>query len=54
MEVTIPPGVDTGSRVRLKGKGQAGRMGGPPGDLYIETHLLPHARSYPERAPTSK
>jgi molecular chaperone DnaJ len=41
VDVTIPPGVDTGSRVRLKGKGQAGSRGGPPGDLYIEAHLLP-------------
>ncbi len=41
VEVTIPAGVDTGSRVRLKGKGQAGRRGGPQGDLYIETHILP-------------
>ncbi|MEW5765648.1 MAG: molecular chaperone DnaJ [Acidobacteriota bacterium] len=40
VEVSIPPGVDTGSRVRVKGKGQAGRFGGPPGDLYIETHIL--------------
>ncbi len=42
VDVIIPPGVDTGSRVRLKGKGQAGRFGGPSGDLYIETHILPH------------
>jgi molecular chaperone DnaJ len=41
VDVSIPPGVDTGSRIRLKGKGQAGRMGGPQGDLYIETHILP-------------
>jgi len=39
VDVTLPAGVDTGSRVRLKGKGQAGARGGPPGDLYIETHV---------------
>lgn len=41
VEISVPPGVDTGSRVRVKGKGQAGHQGGPPGDLYIETHVAP-------------
>jgi molecular chaperone DnaJ len=41
VEVALPSGVDTGSRVRVRGKGQTGRLGGPPGDLYIETHVLP-------------
>lgn len=41
VEVTIPAGVDTGSRVRLKGKGQAGTRGAAPGDLFIETHVAP-------------
>jgi len=41
VDVTLPAGVDTGSRVRVRGKGQAGMRGGPPGDLYIETHVLP-------------
>jgi molecular chaperone DnaJ len=44
VETSIPAGVDTGSRVRLKGKGQAGRRGGHPGDLYIETHIAPDPR----------
>ena len=41
VSVSIPAGVDTGSRIRLKGKGQAGLRGGKAGDLYIETHILP-------------
>ncbi len=41
--VKIPPGVDTGSRVRLQGMGEPGRNGGPPGDLYIITRIRPHA-----------
>ncbi|HSB68784.1 MAG TPA: molecular chaperone DnaJ [Candidatus Methylomirabilis sp.] len=40
--VKIPPGVDTGSRVRLQGMGEPGRSGGPPGDLYIITRVRPH------------
>ncbi len=40
--VKIPGGVDTGSRIRLQGKGEGGRNGGPPGDLYIVTRVRPH------------
>jgi molecular chaperone DnaJ len=40
--VKIPPGVQTGSQVRLAGQGGAGTRGGPPGDLFIETEVLPH------------
>ena len=36
LTVTIPKGVDTGNRLRLAGKGEAGTNGGEPGDLYIE------------------
>lgn len=41
VEAAIPAGVDTGSRVRLRGKGQAGHNGGTAGDLFIETHVTP-------------
>ncbi len=41
-DVRIPPGVDTGSRVRVAGKGNAGFDGGPAGDLYIITEVEPH------------
>ncbi len=40
--VRIPAGADHGSRLRVPGLGQPGHKGGPPGDLYIETHLRPH------------
>lgn len=40
--VRIPAGVDTGSRVRVPNKGQAGSFGGQPGDLYIITNVASH------------
>jgi molecular chaperone DnaJ len=42
VEVRIPPGARTGSRLRVPGKGNAGTMGAPPGDLYITTHVEDH------------
>ncbi len=42
LTVKIPPGVQTGSKVRLAGQGAAGARGGPPGDLYIETEVAEH------------
>lgn len=42
ISINIPPGVDTGSRLRLAGEGNAGRNGGPPGDLYIIVEVRPH------------
>lgn len=42
LEVKIPPGVDDGSRIRLRGKGGLSASGGPPGDLYLEVKIEPH------------
>ena len=42
MTVKIPAGVDDGSRVRVPGRGRAGRNGGPVGDLFILTQVEPH------------
>ena len=42
LTVKIPPGVNTGSRVRVAGKGEPGLNGGPPGDLYILTTVKEH------------
>ena len=43
LEVDIPPGVDTGTRIRLSGKGEAGPRGAPAGDLYIFMHIKEHS-----------
>ena len=43
VEVRIPPGARSGSRLRVPGKGNAGTMGAPPGDLYITTRVEDHA-----------
>ena len=42
LDVAIPPGVDTGTRIRLAGKGEAGPFGAPAGDLYIFIHVRRH------------
>jgi molecular chaperone DnaJ len=42
LAVKIPAGVDSGDRIRLAGEGEAGRNGGPAGDLYVEVHVKPH------------
>ncbi|NNU79025.1 molecular chaperone DnaJ [Halovulum dunhuangense] len=42
LSVNIPAGVETGTRIRLAGEGEAGMRGGPPGDLYIFIEVAPH------------
>ena len=42
LNVQIPKGVEDGNRIRLAGEGEAGMMGGPPGDLYIFIDMEPH------------
>ena len=41
--VNIPPGATDGGKLRFKGKGEPGTGGGPPGDLYVVTHVKPHS-----------
>lgn len=42
LTVKIPPGVKTGSQVRVAGQGAAGARGGPPGDLFLEVEVVEH------------
>ena len=42
LSVKVPAGVDDGDRIRLSGEGEAGRNGGPAGDLYVEIRVKPH------------
>lgn len=42
LSIDVPAGVDDGTRIRLSGEGEAGAMGGPPGNLYVVLHVKPH------------
>ena len=42
LSVKVPPGVDTGDRIRLSGQGEAGVNGGPSGDLYVQMQVREH------------
>ena len=42
ISLKIPPGVDTGSQLRLRGEGEPGESGGPPGDLFVVLHVKEH------------
>jgi molecular chaperone DnaJ len=42
IQIRIPPGVDTGSKLRVRGEGEQGDRGGPPGDLFIFIYVEPH------------
>ncbi|MBW1917567.1 MAG: molecular chaperone DnaJ [Deltaproteobacteria bacterium] len=44
VNLKIPPGVDNGTRLRLRNEGSTGEYGGPPGDLYIDLRVTPHPR----------
>jgi molecular chaperone DnaJ len=43
LSVKVPPGVDTGDRIRLSGEGEMGIDGGPPGDLYVQIAVREHS-----------
>lgn len=43
LTLKVPAGVDTGTRIQLRGEGEVGPGGGPPGDLYVEVNVRAHA-----------
>jgi molecular chaperone DnaJ len=42
LEVDVPPGIHDGQRIRLRGRGHAGSLGAPAGDVYVQVHVRPH------------
>ena len=42
LEVSIPAGLEDGDRIPVRGEGEAGRQGAPPGDLYVQVRVTPH------------
>jgi molecular chaperone DnaJ len=42
VSLKVPPGVDTGIKLKVSGEGEAGSYGGPPGDLYVVINVAPH------------
>jgi molecular chaperone DnaJ len=42
LAVSIPPGIENGTRIRLSNEGEPGRNGGPPGDLFVSVRVRPH------------
>jgi molecular chaperone DnaJ len=44
LEVTIPPGIHDGQRIRLSGEGHAGVLGARAGDVYVQVHVRPDPR----------
>lgn len=42
LQVSVPAGIEDGTRIRLAGEGEAGMRGGPPGDLYVFLNIKPH------------
>ncbi len=50
LQVTIPPGVEDGTRIRIQGEGEAGGQGTPNGDLYVHVAIRPHGLFHREGA----
>jgi len=42
IQLKVPPGVDTGSKLRIRGEGEEGERGGPPGDIFVFIYVEPH------------